>query len=486
MSVNKSLIEIKNFIGGEFTPAQSRATIDNVEPATDQVYSTLPRSEAADVEQAVTAARKAFPAWSRTTIEERSQILVKIAEGIEARLKTLAEAESRDQGKPVWLAESVDIPRAAHNFRFFAGQMLFQKDEAHELSGKAFNFSLRKPIGVAGLISPWNLPLYLLTWKIAPAIACGNTVVCKPSELTPMTAFLLCEILQQAGLPPGVVNMVFGYGAEAGEPLVKHPQVPLISFTGGTTTGKRLSATAAPMIKKLSLELGGKNANIIFADANLDEAVETSLRSSFLNQGEICLCGSRIFVEAPVYKQFVERFVEKTRQLKVGDPQKPENFLGALVSKDHLAKVRSYVELAQQEGGTVETGLEPLTLAEPNKNGFFMRPTIITGLTSNCRVMQEEIFGPVVTIAPFQNEEEVVQMANSVEYGLAATLWSKDIQRVHRMAQQLEVGTLWVNTWMLRDLRTPFGGMKMSGLGREGGMHSLEFFTETTNVCIKY
>jgi aminomuconate-semialdehyde/2-hydroxymuconate-6-semialdehyde dehydrogenase len=481
-----SLIEIKNFIGGEFCSAKSLKTIDNVAPATGKVYSTIPRSEEADVDAAVNAARKAFTTWSKTTHEERSEILSKIAEGIERKLSVLAQAESRDQGKPVWLAESVDIPRAAHNFRFFAGQILFQKDEAHEVSGKALNFTLRKPIGVAGLISPWNLPLYLLTWKIAPAIACGNTVVCKPSELTPMTAFLLCEIMQEAGLPAGVVNMIFGLGAEAGEPLVKHPKVPLISFTGGTTTGKRLSATAAPLIKKLSLELGGKNANIVFADANLDEAIETSVRSSFLNQGEICLCGSRIFVEASIYKTFVERLTEKTKQLKVGDPSRSENFLGALVSADHLAKVRSYVELAQKEGGKIETGLEPISLTGEFQNGFFMRPTIITGLTSDCRVMQEEIFGPVITIAAFNTEEEAIQMANSVEYGLAASLWTKDIQRVHRMGHELEVGILWVNTWMMRDLRTPFGGMKMSGIGREGGLHSLEFFTESTNVCIKY
>jgi aminomuconate-semialdehyde/2-hydroxymuconate-6-semialdehyde dehydrogenase len=480
------LITLKNYIGGEFYPAQSNLFINNFDPSNGRVYSTLPQSTAADINAAVLAAEKAFPSWSRTTMEERAHILNKIADGIEARLPLLAAAESKDQGKPVWLAESVDIPRAAHNFRFFAGQILYQQSEAYDHSGQAFNFSIRKPVGVAGLISPWNLPLYLLTWKIAPAIACGNTVVCKPSEITPMTAYLLCEILAEAGLPPGVVNMVFGYGAEAGEALVKHPKVPLISFTGGTTTGKHLSATAAPLIKKLSLELGGKNANIIFADANLEDAVQMSLRSSFLNQGEICLCGSRIFVEAPVYESFLNSFVTETRKLKVGDPRKNETFMGALVSQSHLEKVRSYVKLAQEEGGQIETGLEAIPLSDEHTTGYFMRPTIITGLNSQCRVMQEEIFGPVVTIVPFQSEADVITMANSVEYGLSASIWSKNIQRVHRIAQQLDVGTLWVNTWMLRDLRTPFGGMKGSGLGREGGMHSLEFFSETTNVCIKY
>ncbi|HEY8269377.1 MAG TPA: aldehyde dehydrogenase [Pseudobdellovibrionaceae bacterium] len=481
-----SLREIKNFICGEYSAAQSKKRIDNFNPSNGKVYSTLPRSDAGDIEAAVQAAQKAFPAWSRTSPEERSQILLKIAEGIERRIPQLAEAESTDQGKPVWLAETLDIPRAAHNFRFFAGQILFPCNESHEFNEKAFNFSLRKPVGVAGLISPWNLPLYLLTWKIAPALACGNTVVCKPSEITPMTAFLFCDILNEAGLPPGVVNMVFGLGVEAGEALVKHPKVPLISFTGGTTTGKHLSSAAAPLIKKLSLELGGKNANIIFADADLEEAIQTSLRSSFLNQGEICLCGSRIFVEASIYESFVSRFVSETKKLKVGDPRKAENFLGALVSKAHLEKVQSYVKLAQDEGGKIETGFEDIPLTAEQQQGYYMRPTIITGLRSECRVMQEEIFGPVVTVVPFGSEEEVVSMANSVEYGLASTLWTKDIQRVHRLARRLEVGTLWVNTWMMRDLRTPFGGMKMSGLGREGGLHSLEFFTETTNVCIKY
>jgi aminomuconate-semialdehyde/2-hydroxymuconate-6-semialdehyde dehydrogenase len=481
-----SLIEIKNFIGGEYSPAQSKLFIENRDPSTGQVYSLIPRSDAKDVEAAVNAARKAFPSWSHTTTEERSRILHKIADGIERRLPVLAAAESKDQGKPVWLAESVDIPRAAHNFRFFAGQILYAPTEAHDLSGKGFNFTLRKPVGIAGLISPWNLPLYLLTWKIAPAIACGNTVVCKPSEITPMTAFLLCEILIEAEVPPGVVNMVFGYGGEAGDALVKHPKVPLISFTGGTTTGKQLSAAAAPLIKKLSLELGGKNANIIFSDANLEDAVKTSIRSSFLNQGEICLCGSRIFVEHSIYEQFLNRFIEETRKLKVGDPKKPENFLGALVSQTHLEKVRSYVRLAEEEGGKIETGLEPNPVSDELTNGYFMRPTIITGLTSQCRVMQEEIFGPVVTVTPFTSEIDALQMANSVEYGLSATIWTKDLQRVHRLARELEVGTLWVNSWMMRDLRTPFGGMKMSGIGREGGLHSLEFFTESTNVCISY
>lgn len=481
-----SLIEIKNFIGGEYYPARSKKVLDNYDPSTGSVYSTIPRSDESDVNAAVEAATKSFPLWSKTSAEERSRIMHKIADGIDRQLHTLAAAESRDQGKPLWLAETLDIPRAAANFRFFANQILFTSIESHEFSNKAINMVLRKPIGVAGLISPWNLPLYLLSWKIAPAIAAGNTVVCKPSEITPLTAFLLCQILKEADLPPGVINIVFGLGAEAGEALVKHPQVPIVSFTGGTSTGKHLNATAAPLLKKVSLELGGKNANIIFADADLNEAVKTSLRSSFLNQGEICLCGSRIFVEKSIYPTFLARLVEETRQLNVGDPSIKDNFIGALASKNHFLKVKSYVDMALNEGGRIETGNEELSLSEKCREGYFMRPTIITGLSSQSRVMQEEIFGPVVTVTPFDSEEEALALANGVDYGLSASLWTKDVQRIHRFGQNLEVGTLWVNSWMIRDLRAPFGGMKMSGLGREGGLHSLEFFTEATNLCIKY
>jgi len=481
-----SLIEIKNFIGGEYYIAQSKKVIECFDPSTGLVYATIPRSDLADINAAVESSKKAFPLWSKTSAEERSRILHKIADGIDRQLHILAAAESRDQGKPLWLAESLDVPRAAANFRFFANQILFTNIESNEFSNKAINIVHRKPIGVAGLISPWNLPLYLLSWKIAPAIAAGNTVVCKPSEITPFTASLLCQIMKEADLPQGVVNMVFGLGAEAGEALVKHPQVPVISFTGGTNTGRHLNSTAAPLLKKVSLELGGKNANLIFADADLEDAVSTSIRSSFLNQGEICLCGSRIFVEKSIYPTFLARFVEETRLLKVGDPSQKENFLGALVSLSHFQKVKSYVELAEKEGGKIETGKEELNLSEKFRNGYFMRPTVITGLSPKSRVMQEEIFGPVVTVTPFETEDEARILTNAVDYGLSASLWTKDIQRIHRLGHSLDVGTLWVNSWMIRDLRAPFGGMKMSGLGREGGLHSLEFFTEPTNLCIKY
>ncbi len=477
-------MKLQNFIDGEFREAQSAQWLDNYNPATGQVYSQIPRSQEADVAAAVAAAKGAFPLWRATSAEERSRWLFRIADAIEKNLAELAATESRDQGKPLWLAKSVDIPRAAANFRFFASEIVHLEGQATDMNGKALNYTLRKPIGVAGLISPWNLPLYLLTWKIAPAIAAGNTVVCKPSELTPFTAYALAKILADLGLPKGVVNIVFGLGPEAGEALVRHPDVPLLSFTGGTLTGQRLAGQAAPLIKKLSLELGGKNANIIFADAPFEKMLETTIRSSFLNQGEICLCGSRILVHKDLAKRFTEAFVQKTKALRVGDPQDEKNFLGALVSEAHLRKVESYLEIARAEKAQILAGDEPLELRAENQSGYFLRPHIIAGVGSDSRLFQEEIFGPVVTITEFNSDEEAIELANKVNYGLSASLWTQDLSRAHRTAQNLDVGTVWVNTWMMRDLRVPFGGQKQSGLGREGGKHSLEFYTESVNVCV--
>ena len=471
---------LHNFIGGAFWPPESGAYFDDIGPATGQVIAEVPDSDERDVDAAVRAARRAFPSWSRTPAAERARLLMRLADLIEQNLEELAQLESRDSGKTITLARRLDIPRAVSNFRFFGSAILHFASEAHVTDANALNYTLRQPIGVAGLISPWNLPLYLLSWKIAPAIAAGNTCVAKPSELAPITANRLAELSLEAGIPPGVINIVHGYGMKAGRALTTHPDVPVISFTGGTVTGAGIAANAAPRFKKLSLELGGKNPNVIFADADLDEAIVTSIRSSFWNQGEICLCGSRIFVERSIHDQFVDRFVAATKKLRVGDPSDETTDVGALISEAHLQKVIGYIELAKQEGGKVVTGGN-----RAGSRGYFVDPTVITGLAFDCRVLQEEIFGPVVTITPFEGDEQAVAFANSTRYGLSATVWTRDLQRAHRVAAAIDSGTVWINCWLLRDLRVPFGGMKESGVGREGGFESLNFFTEQKNVCVK-
>ena len=477
---------IQNFINGKFQNPVLNNWIDNYCPANGEIYGKIPNSSKEDVELAYVAAHKAFPAWSKTTIDERSRILIKISELIEANLERLAEAESKDNGKPISLAKAVDIPRAASNFRFFANAITQFASESHESVGQnAINYTLRQPIGVVGCISPWNLPLYLFTWKIAPAIAAGNCVVAKPSEVTPLTAYLLGDICNEAGLPNGVLNIVHGLGNTTGQAIIEHPNIKAISFTGGTATGAHIARTAAPMFKKLSLELGGKNPNIIFADCDYNNMLETTVRSSFANQGQICLCGSRIFVEASIYETFKTDFVSKVKQLKVGHPSEVSTNIGALVSKTHLEKVQSYIKIAKNEGGNILCGGNKITI-KGFENGYYLEPTVIEVPTDECRVNQEEIFGPVVTIMPFSSEDAVLQMANKVKYGLSATLWTNDLSRTMRLTQQLQTGIVWVNTWMLRDLRTPFGGVKASGVGREGGFEALRFFTEAKNVCIKY
>jgi aminomuconate-semialdehyde/2-hydroxymuconate-6-semialdehyde dehydrogenase len=476
---------IQNYIGGELLPPDSGKYLDNIDPSRGKVYSYIPDSEKSDIDKAVLAAEKAFPGWANTPKEERSDIMIKIASLIEARLPEFAEAESLDNGKPVSLASHVDIPRAVSNFKFFATAILHFASESHSMENLGINYTLRKPIGIVGCISPWNLPLYLFTWKIAPALAAGNCVVAKPSEITPMTAFLLSEICIEAGLPAGVLNIVHGLGQKVGDAISRDPKIKAISFTGGTQTGETIAKIAAPMFKKLSLELGGKNPNIIFADCNFENALSTTLRSSFSNQGQICLCGSRIFVERPIYEKFRDAFVAKVAKTKVSYPTDPEAKLGALVSKPHLEKVLSYVELAKQEGGTILTGGERVHLEGEFSEGFYMRPTVIEGLKFDCRTNQEEIFGPVVTIMPFDTEEEVLMMANSTQYGLAATVWTENLTCAHRVADQIQSGIVWINSWLVRDLRTPFGGVKNSGVGREGGFEALRFFTEAKNVFIQ-
>lgn len=479
-------MNIQNYINGQYENPISDKWIDNYCPANGEIYGQIPNSSYEDVENAYIAAKSAFPSWSQTTLEERSRILIKISELLEANLQRFAEAESKDNGKPISLAKSVDIPRAASNFRFFGNAITQFASESHESVGQdAINYTLRQPIGVVGCISPWNLPLYLFTWKIAPAIAAGNCVVAKPSEVTPMTAYLLGEICTEAGLPDGVLNIVHGLGSITGQAIIEHPDIKAISFTGGTETGAHIAKVAAPMFKKLSLELGGKNPNIIFSDCDYDDMLQTTVRSSFANQGQICLCGSRIFVESTLYEKFKSDFVSKVEALKVGHPSEGSTNIGALVSKTHLKKVLEYIEIAKKENGKILCGGNQVVL-KGFENGYYLEPTVIEVTTDECRVNQEEIFGPVVTIMPFESEEEVLQMANKVKYGLSATLWTNDLKRTMRMSNQLQTGIVWVNTWMMRDLRTPFGGVKASGVGREGGFEALRFFTEAKNVCIKY
>lgn len=478
--------KLQNFINGEYIAPLTGNYLDNYEPATGEVYSLIPNSGSADVELAVEAAEKAYPIWSKMSNEKRSAILVKLSEGIEARMDEFTRAESKDNGKPLALAAHVDIPRAVSNFHFFATAILHYASESHNMEGVGVNYTLRKPLGIVGCISPWNLPLYLFSWKIAPALAAGNCVIAKPSEVTPYTAYLLGKVAKEAGMPDGVLNILHGEGQSVGDAIVKHPKIKAISFTGGTTTGKYIAQTAAPMFKKLSLELGGKNPNIIFDDCDYKEMMKTTLLSSFANQGQICLCGSRIFVQRGIYDKFKAEFVQRVSELLVAEPNNPKAKLGAVVSKPHMEKVLSYVELAKEEGGTVLTGGVQVQMEAPFENGYFLRPTVIEGLSYDCRTNQEEIFGPVVTITPFDTEEEVLMMANSTDYGLSTTVWTSDLKRAHRVANEVHAGIVWINAWLVRDLRTPFGGVKASGVGREGGWEALRFFTEPKNVFVKY
>lgn len=479
-------MQIQNFIDGQFQDAVLGKTIDNYEPATGLVYGQIPDSTSEDVELAVEAARRAFPIWSNMPAEERGAVLMRVSQLIEARMDEFVAAESRDNGKPLSLAAHVDIPRAVSNFHFFATAIEHYASESHYMESVGVNYTTRRPIGIVGCISPWNLPLYLFSWKIAPALAAGNCVVAKPSEITPATAYLLSSVLNEAGMPAGVLNILHGTGGQVGDAIVKHPEIKAISFTGGTKTGEYIARTVAPMFKKLSLELGGKNPNIIFADCDFDEMLKTTIRSSFANQGQICLCGSRIFVERPIYDKFKAAFVEKVKDLTVSFPSDPKAKMGAVVSKPHMEKVLSYVELAKTEGGTVLCGGHQVVLPAPHDQGYYIAPTVIEGLAYDCRTNQEEIFGPVVTITPFDTEEEVLMMANSTQYGLSATLWTTNLQKAHRVADQVHAGIVWINAWLVRDLRTPFGGVKASGVGREGGFEALRFFTEPKNVFVKF
>lgn len=479
------MLRIANFIDGRFQAPAGGELLNDVDPATGAVWAQLPDSDERDVNLAVAAAERAFPAWSATPAAQRSGVLLRIADLIEENLEKLAHAESVDTGKPVSLARTLDIPRAAANFRFFATAILHTESKAHFTDDRAINYTLRAPRGVAGLISPWNLPLYLFSWKVAPAIATGNTAVAKPSEITPATAHMLAELCSSAQLPAGVLNIVHGLGPKVGAAIVAHPRVPAISFTGGTRTGGEIARVAGPMFKSLSLELGGKNANIVFADADMEQCIATSMRAAYSNQGQICLCGSRIFVERSTYAGFLDEFVRRATRLRIGDPLDPATEQGAIASEQHLKKILGCLEVAKAEGGTIVCGGRvPANLPERFRHGYFLEPTVVTGLGPDCRTNREEIFGPVVTIAPFDTEEEVVRMANATEYGLSASLWTANLDRAHRVAAGIHAGTVWINCWLLRDLRVPFGGMRQSGVGREGGDDAIRFFTEPKNVCL--
>jgi aminomuconate-semialdehyde/2-hydroxymuconate-6-semialdehyde dehydrogenase len=470
---------ILNYIGGEQTPALDGEFLDNVNPTRGLVYSKVPNSKAADVEKAVLAAQKAFSGWSSLPASERSKYLQKISDLILKNLDALALAETIDNGKPITVSKTVDIPRSAENFSFFAEAITEFVSHEFDDRGKGRNTVHYSPLGVVGCISPWNLPLYLFTWKVAPALAAGCTVVAKPSEVTPMTAYLLGKICQEAGLPPGVLNIVHGLGQNVGAAISKDSVIRAISFTGSTATGKMIAQDAAVTMKRLHLEMGGKNANIIFSDCDFEKALETTVRSSFANQGQICLCGSRIFVERPIYEKFRDALIDKVKALKQGDPTNPETQQGAVVSKVHFEKVMNCIKQGVAEGGKILTGGHEVKIGE----GYFIAPTLIEGLPHNCSTNQEEIFGPVATIAPFDTEADVIDWANSTQYGLAGSIWSKDEQKAERVALNIDSGIVWINTWMLRDLRTPFGGMKESGRGREGGKYILEFFSNMKNIC---
>lgn len=477
--------DILHYINGSLVPSADGAWLDGVNPATGDVYARVARGNRTDVERAVDAARAAFPHWSGMTARQRSAIMMAISRKIAENLEELALAETNDQGKPLWLARTVDIPRAVDNMAFFATEILHTETSTHLTDKHTLNYTVRQPLGVVGCISPWNLPLYLFTWKIAPALAAGNCVVAKPSELTPMTACLFARICIEAGLPPGVLNIVHGLGPEAGAAIVDHPAVKAISFTGGTSTGRAIAATAAPMFKKMSLELGGKNPTIVFADVDIAHTARQVARAAFTNQGEICLCGSRIFVERSIYDAFRQALIAETARFVVGDPLDEATKTGALVSRDHMEKVLSYVQLAREEGGTVLCGGERIVPDGRCAGGFFVAPTLIEGLDPFCRVNQEEIFGPVATLIAFDSEDDVIAWANSTPYGLAASVWTNTLARAHRVAHALESGIVWINCWLVRDLRTPFGGVKQSGVGREGGVEAFRFFTEPKNICLQ-
>lgn len=484
-STVKQTVSIDNFIGGQYERSKGGETFETINPATGSLLGNVALGTADDIDHAVKVAKEAVTRgpWPKMSVSERCAIVKKIGDLILERKEQIARAETLDTGKPIAETLNGDIPRAALNFHFFADFAPSVTEECFSPSPNERHIAIREPLGVCGLITPWNLPLYLATWKIAPCLAMGNACVLKPAEWTPYSAFLLAEIANEAGLPPGVLNIVNGFGPNAaGEALTTHPDVRSISFTGETSTGKAIMAVAAATLKKVSFELGGKGANIIFADANLEDAIPTSIRAAYRNQGQICLAGSRLFVERPIFRKVVDEIVDRVRKIKVGDPLDPTTEMGAMISREHMEKVQSYIEMGKKHGKLLTGGERLKELGE----GYFLSPSVFEGLPSDSRFCQEEIFGPVLPIVPFDSEEDVVEMANSTPYGLSASLWSENVNRCHRIANQIQAGMVWVNCWFARDLRTPFGGQKSSGIGREGGKYSLDFFSEAKTVSYKY
>lgn len=475
---------VKNFINGEFYESESGATLAIINPATNEEYGRCVASQKQDIDTAVQAAEQAFVEWSTTPPPQRAKYLKLIAQKLIERVDQFAMAESRNTGKLLSFSKSVDIPRSATNFDFFAEALQQFQGESHPMGTMGFNVTHRESLGVVACISPWNLPLYLFTWKIAPALAMGNCVVGKPSELTPVTAFMLAEIAAEIRLPPGVLNIVHGYGAEAGQALVQHPQVKAVSFTGGTKTGKQIAQQAAPLLKKVSLELGGKNPCIVFADSAWKKNIDTIVRSAYANQGQICLCMSRVLVEESIYEEFKEAFIPLVKDLSVGDPSDLDSKQGALISKAQLEKVKGYLNLARADGGVLHGYERDLNLSESFKKGNFIPPVVLEGLSSDHRCNQEEIFGPVSSLIPFKDKEDALSIANNSSYGLCSSVWNNNLDECMELVRKLQVGMVWLNSWMVRDLRTPFGGYKESGLGREGGYEALRFFSQAKNVYI--
>jgi aminomuconate-semialdehyde/2-hydroxymuconate-6-semialdehyde dehydrogenase len=475
---------LRNYINGEWVDTEKY--IQNLNPATSEILSYIPRSQKEDVQKACRVAKEAFKSgsWSDLDEEQRAKFLEKIADKIEENFDKFVEAESQDNGKPVTVAKMTDIPRAIANFRFFAGAIKHASTDTHYMGTKVLNYTVRRPIGPCGLIAPWNLPIYLLSWKIAPALACGNTVVCKPSELTPMTANLLAEVIHEVGLPKGTFNLVHGYGREAGQAIVESEDISLVSFTGGTATGVQVAKTASSQFKKLSLELGGKNSMIVFDDCDFDKSVDLAVKSGFSNQGEICLCCSRLFVQESIYDKFVDAYIKKVSEIKIGDPSKKETQMGSLISIEHRQKIEYYTNLAQEEGGKILFGGKIPEMDDKFSKGAFYMPTVVSDLKPSSRTSTEEIFGPIVTIHKFKDENEVLDYVNLVRYGLCASVLTSNLKIAHKFSDKLQVGMVWVNCWLLRDLRVPFGGVKDSGIGREGGNYSLEFYSEDKNICV--